>query len=685
VLGAYTALTVWWLWPLVAVWHTHSGYFYDDFPPAVADFYLIVWALAWDSHALITSPSGLFHANAFHPSTLSLAYSEHFLGYVPLFAPVYWATGNPLFAINVMTFATYPLCALAMYCLARRWVGAPAAAVAGFFYAFSVFRYHMPPHVHQLGVQYLPLVLLFTERWLAAGRARDALLLAGALVLQALSSFYLAYALALAYGAYLALALWRWRRGLDRRRLGGLALVGAVTAGVIVAVSLPYLRLQQLGLIPSFTEQGQTPVGLIQYFAARPLWRYAQEGLGPVGYTLALVAVAPPWRARRWPRLLAVVFAALGTLLAFGTGIHVGRVVLWSPYRLLMDWVPGFSTLRIPSRFLVITHLGLALAAGLGLARLLGRARPRVAWPVAILTVAAALVSFAPFPTLPLHREPTGDAVPAVYRWLGAHGEGRPLLELPGAGFAVSARRMYLSTYHWLPIVDGYSGYPPGTSAHLHFIAHGLPAVPTLQALVDAADIGWILVHRDELPADERGVWDAPPNPDGGLEQTGTWGDDLLLRVTLPPRPDRHPLMSTTETPGGTPLAPLGTACPGAIRLRRAPASPWAPGSVVLLAVEVENQGTVTWPAFGFYPRHLVRLVVTVFTDRGMRVGRPLELGLPRDVRPGEVVPLVFPYTALAGPGGYELELALVQREDGPLAGCGVSPLRVPVSIASGG
>ena len=111
-LVAYTALALWWLWPLPSLMATHSAYFSAESPLVVADFYLIVWTLAWGAHALVSAPWGLFHANAFHPSTLSLAYSEHLLGDAPLFAPVYWATGNAILATNVFILATFVLSAL---------------------------------------------------------------------------------------------------------------------------------------------------------------------------------------------------------------------------------------------------------------------------------------------------------------------------------------------------------------------------------------------------------------------------------------------------------------------------------------------------------------------------------------------------------------------------------------------
>jgi hypothetical protein len=85
-----------------------------------------------------------------------------------------------LLASNVLLFSTYPLCALALYALARRWVAAPAAFLAGAAYAFCGLRYGALYHLHQLGVFWLPLAILLTERWLEHARARDAVLLTAA-------------------------------------------------------------------------------------------------------------------------------------------------------------------------------------------------------------------------------------------------------------------------------------------------------------------------------------------------------------------------------------------------------------------------------------------------------------------------------------------------------------------------
>jgi hypothetical protein len=572
---AYAGLALWWLWPLPSAWTAHSAYFEGAYPPTVGDFYLITWALSWDTHALVSAPWRLFHANTFHPAPYSLAYSEHFLGYVPLFAPTYWLTGNPILAVNVLIFATYPLCGLAMYALARRWVGRPAAAVAGFFFAFALFRYRSLPHFHQLGVQWFPVTLLAAERWLERARTRDALLLGAALFLQAASSIYLAYAMAFAFATYAAVALLAHRRSVDRRRIVGLGLALGIPAAVLVLLCLPYLHLRSLGIIPAYAHDGSQPVPLgLTVFGHAPVGEYLRaRGVGPVGYACAALALFPPWRRGRCtPLAIGVALVVVGVVLSFGLQIPVGSRLVPSPYQLLMQWVPGLSTIRMPARFIVVAHLGLALLIGVGAARLLDRRRGRIAWTGAVLVVEAALALLPPMERVPLHVEPTADAVPPAYRWLAAHGEGRPLVELPPGGMAEEGRRMYFSTYHWLPTVGGYSAYPPATREFLYQIAATLPDETGLQRLVDSVDVGWVLLHRDRLtrPAWERWQHGLPR----GLEAVAEWARRSPpprhpSGAERPPRPADQRARDDRRCPAGAArrLLGRGRAAPGASSL----------------------------------------------------------------------------------------------------------------------
>ncbi|HZR83540.1 MAG TPA: hypothetical protein VFD92_20770 [Candidatus Binatia bacterium] len=678
--AAYAALGVWWLWPIARAAATATPTFAGQPQVVSADFSLITWALAWDAHAIATAPSRLFHANILHPSPSSLAYSESFLGLVPLHAPVFWATANAVLARNLLLVALQPVCALSMYALARRFFAAPGALVAGFFYGFTPERLADLAHLHILGVECMPLAFLFAERWLERASAIDAVALAAALAIQGATSFYLGYAMAFAYAVWIPLALWAWRDRLDARRWIGLAAATAAAATALALLAIPLLRARASGFIPADAEDYSTlPFGLWPNVTAQAVRTFfARRSVGWVGYALIAIAVLPPWRGRKRVTLAGVLLVAAGTLLAHGPRISIGATQWWSPYSLLVAVVPGFGAVRLPVRFLVVAQTGLAVLAGLGAARLLDRAPQRAAIAGAMAIAAAALASFA-LPALDVAPDPIVTSPHPADAWLASHGEGRPLFEHPGGDFVEIGRRMVRSTVHWLPIVDGYSGYPPATVGYLHGLAAaGLTRPATLQRLLDTVDLGWILVHLDQLPPHARAHWDATPP---GLDLAGRFGDDLLFRVMRTgDRARQARFLSTSETLDGTPLAPLGDACPGEIALAKSPPEPWPARGRVDLTVTLRNDGSRAWPGLAFVPKHAVAIVACL-ASRGRDCSAPARR-LPGDVPAGGSLDVPVTLDLRRAEGQRDLVVSLVQRGDLPLARCGVAPLRVPVHIA---
>lgn len=672
------ALTAWWLWPLPTVLATHAGI--AAFPDYVADYHLIAWGLAWGAHALVHQPLALFDANTFHPATYSLAFSEHFLGHQPVFAPIYWMTGNPILGANVILFVSYPLSVAAMYLLARRWMDGPAAALAALLYAFTPLRYISGLWVHLAATWYFPIVFLCSERWLERARTADAVALGVATALQMLTSIYLAYGLVVVYAAYLPLALWRWRDRLDRRRAAGLVIaIGAATI-VMGAASAPYLILQHMGVIPSYAD-GLEPLPVPIAMAPRMVARQLRESLmGPIGYALAVVALVPPWRGRRWPLVVGVVVAAVGVGAACGPTIVVGSHAIASPYRLLARWVPGLSSIRSVVRFLLPAQVGMTLLAGLGVGRVSRRLSPATGWLVAVVLAAAVLRSYAPLPAMAVQRQPIGDAVPPEYRWLAEHGDGLPLVEIGRRTMAAEARRMLLSTVHWLPIVGGYSAYTSTSATFLYGIADRLPNEGALQDLVDWVDVGWVLVHRDELAPAVATRWSTPlPS---GLERAGEWGPALLLRVTRPVVDDRRARLrlDTTVSIGGAPLASLAPSCSGRLRLTTFLPSPWPPLEERELGLSLANDGDRTWPGRAVVARHLLRLRACL-AEPGASDCVTTSLPLSDDVAPGRMQAERVRVRAPMNSGPYELLVRLVQVGDGPLDRCGVEPLRIAVQV----
>src|SRR5581483_5543618 len=95
------------------------AHLWTAFPGDLGDPPSQAWILAWDLHALTHGVSHLYDANIFYPFHDVLAYQDTLLGLLPLSGPVLWLSGSPVFTYNVLFLATFVLCGLGAYLLAR--------------------------------------------------------------------------------------------------------------------------------------------------------------------------------------------------------------------------------------------------------------------------------------------------------------------------------------------------------------------------------------------------------------------------------------------------------------------------------------------------------------------------------------------------------------------------------------
>src|SRR5262245_6079042 len=182
---AFAALTVLKTYPLIK-------HFDTDLPGGMGDPLLVTWFLAWDFHALTTDPLNLFNANIFYPLQNTLALSEHMIAVVPIFAPAYVLTGNPIFAYNVVFFLAFIFSGLTMFLLVHHWTeNFWAALVSGCLFAFAPIRFTELSHLQLANFYWAPLVFLFLDRFVCSKRWADLTWFAVFYWLQMLSSVYL--------------------------------------------------------------------------------------------------------------------------------------------------------------------------------------------------------------------------------------------------------------------------------------------------------------------------------------------------------------------------------------------------------------------------------------------------------------------------------------------------------------
>jgi hypothetical protein len=172
---------------------------------------------------------------------------------------------------------------------------------------------------------------------------------------------------------------------------------------------------------------------------------------------------------------LAAMLTALAMWMSLGPLPSTrGRIVEGSAiYSLFLDYVPGFSGLRVPARYAMIAALFLVWLAGHG-AEFVFRWQPSVSRRAGVLALLSALFFieawFAPMATnvtwgrsgfVPPARIESRHASPAVYRHIRTLPDDAVVVEFPFGDPAWELRYVYYATVHWKRLVNGYSGQFP--------------------------------------------------------------------------------------------------------------------------------------------------------------------------------------------------------------------------------
>jgi hypothetical protein len=517
VVATYAALVIWLTWPLAEVATTH---FPITLVTSSGDTFVAAWSSAHATRTLFAGASAFADAGIYHPTPNSLYYGETGFGALPLFAPIFLATGNPTLATNVVFLGGVVLTAASIHAVTRHWTGSHAAAfVAGV--TFVTTRWVLWTFVSTAPTYavlfYLAPIVLFCASAATAWRRTAGLGLM--IALQGLTSVYIAV---VTCAPIAVLALLRLARATRRR--AGLHLIASLLIAVVL-LAVPYWGyIQVRWQNPSLGRQSIYRVqrGLDTVLPGDPFTNLWPTALPHVAGALVIAGLIARWlraRSRRdgarrdegWRH--AGLWALVGLYFALTPHVLVGGVRVTLPHVVL---APLYSTLRASNRFGVTTLVAGSMLAGLAVAEcgawLSGRwaAIGRAALGVAV--VGLLLVSyFRPMAGLartldPRAAYPTASAPRAddpVYEVV-ARSEGA-LLELPVCPSATThAGAMYRAIQHRRPLLNGYHSYYPADFPARMALACRLPDADALAELVRTTDIGMILVHVATLGPSRR-------------------------------------------------------------------------------------------------------------------------------------------------------------------------------------
>jgi hypothetical protein len=685
-------LAVWGTWPLAAHLSTHA---YD--PQIVGgwtlkpDVYLTLWVLAWDVHVLATNPAALFDANIFYPAPLSLAAMDHMLGALPLYAPLAAISRNPLFAHQATLLLTFAVAILAGGALVWDWTRSwPAALLGGVLFAFSPFRMGSLSSLNLLNNYYLPLIPLCARRVDIDTGKRWRILLGAVLALQALNSIQVGYAAFAGLGVLLVTVVAADSR--VRRHCLRFAAPIAGAALVVGLLAFPYLVIGQSGGIHKHTlevlriastQPGNTGAASIAITLAALgllLWRFGVQA----------TRVAGGWIAGLLATALVLHVLAMGPVIVlFGHAVP-------GPWALLSRVVPGFSAIRVPLRFNAVAIAAIAALAGIAVAGMQNWARQHP-WTaclrlhdligLAAVAVAAYLIQTSLPGPFTLRQIETRETLPPAYQWLRTAAPGA-VVEIPFRDFETfpfererEALRQYRSVYHWHPIANGYSGYPPLTYGLVAAMAARLPQPDAVHDLAEYAGIRYAVVDDGTAPQ-LRAAWQQSGIANHHFEGATIYTLPLRRSSGQPPLA-RMATEPTRETPSGVPLTPLT-----AEQLRGALRDLVFSGVVLAnftneASVEVENLSAVPWPGIAPAGYGGLMLSYRVLDANGQAVhAEDIKTPMAVDIPPGQRARVPLRFWAPPKPGSYRLEVTLTQTLTPTAPPVPAPVLTVPLSVA---
>lgn len=281
--------------------------------------------------------------------------------------------------------------------------------------------------------------------------------------------------------------------------------------------------------------------------------------------------------------------------------------------------------MRAPARFTLLALLGAIPLVALGAARVGAFTRRPALTAVALIGLFFVELGAKPLPLV---------AVPppsSAQQWLTVERPG-PVVELP-----LSATDdpfwQYSSAGHWLPMVNGRSGFWPRAQEELQAALGALPGAAARRTAA-ALGVAAIVVHGDKLTGDERARWEAAERA-GAVRRLATLERDAVYSGAVDPVPLTSVLQASLDAPAWLP-----------------------PGLTVRFGLILRSEAGRAWrhPR----PQEMARADIE-WTERGSArvVRETARVALPFAVAPGEAAAAAVRVTAPASPGTYDLRLAV--------------------------
>ncbi len=461
------------------------------------DVFFNMWRIGWISHTLPRSPAHLLDGNIFYPEGRTLTLSDAVLIESICAAPLLWI-GLPIVLVhNIVLLAGIVLSAAGVWFLVASLTGSATAGVtAGIVFAFVPYRFDHYMHLELQWTVWIPWTFWALHRVFETGAIRHAVLLGLFITLQFMSSVYYGLFLVTLLPVCAFLLLCGTRAGDVMRRLRVLGLAAGTAALLTAPYLLPYATTRR--------DLGPRPEEQIALFSARPSsYRATTETNYLYGERTLRFGRG---ERRLFPGVLPLLLAVVGLLLYSAPKEAIMYLVTLAiafdmsfglkgyTFTFLYQHVPAFDGLRAPARVAIFVIFCLAVLAAYGQSALEKTFSARIRRLLVVAIPAVLLLEYWVAP-LPLIAYPSTS--PPLYEWLKKQPAGVvaefPMPQpnrLPGN----EPRFEFMSTFHWMPLINGYSGYYPESYINRLERLSTMPDAAALESLVGAG-VRYVIVH----------------------------------------------------------------------------------------------------------------------------------------------------------------------------------------------
>ncbi len=492
------------------------------------------WVLAWDVHSLTTDPLNLFNTNIFYPLTKNtLAFSEHLIADMLVAFPVIIITHNPILAYNIILFLSFVLSGFGMFLLINYYIKDDYSAfLGGIVFAFCTIRFAHIGHLQLLTAQWMPFALLYLDKFLHKGDSKNLAILYVFYVLQILSCWYHAFYITITLGVY-TLCIFMINKDLRRNLFQHSFQIKSIlflicTLAVVAPFAYPYIQVaNEYGFTRTLDEVSfysadvgeylLTPINNLVYgmpsypFPAN--WNFSEHSLFP-GITVIMLSLYGIFLLMKLKldgkNRLALInlsnkmqniyisIALIAFILSLGYPLHFfGHILnIDLPYKYLFEYLPGFKSMRVPSRFGFIVMLSLSVLAAYGLNRFI-ESKPKIKKVAISFIFVLLIISESLYIPVFGGTMPVGREIPDVYQWLANESGDFAIVELPSELYSDS-KYMYYSIYHWKKLVNGYSGFVPDTYSETMSTLMSFPSNESV-GLLKMIGVKYVVIHTKNM------------------------------------------------------------------------------------------------------------------------------------------------------------------------------------------